>query len=64
MTRHVGWVADEFLMNNGFTIVDRGPGLVRTASRDHLVFELPPRCLCDWCPATTHENYRLLAPVS
>jgi hypothetical protein len=60
MTRHVAWVADEFLMDSGFTITDPGLGQQRTATRGHLEYELPPRCVCDWCPKPEHENYRYL----
>lgn len=58
MTRHVAWVADEYLLGQGFTITDPGPGLPRTAVRGDLEYELDPRCLCDYCPRPAHENYR------
>lgn len=58
MTRHIAWVADEFLLEQGFTITDPGPGLVRTAARGELSFELEPRCGCEYCPQPTHPNYR------
>lgn len=57
--RHIGWVADEFLLENGFTIEDPGPGQRRSATRNGLGFDLEPRCLCEYCPAPEHPNYRL-----
>lgn len=64
MTEHDGWVADEFLMEHGFTITDPGPGCPRKATRGDLVYELSPRCLCPWCPAPDHTNYRYVVPAT
>lgn len=64
MTVHIAWVADEFLLRQGFTITDPGPGLARTAVRGRLSFELEPRCVCDWCPAPEHPNYRYVVGAS
>lgn len=64
MTRHVGWVADEFLMGQGFVITDPGPGLPRHAARGHLSFELEPRCRCEYCPAPNNPNYRIAASAA
>lgn len=58
MTRHIAWVADEFLLDHGFTITDPGPGCRRTATRDGLSFVLEPACLCEYCPPMRHPNYR------
>lgn len=58
MTEHPGWVADEFLMNQGFTITDPGPGRERAAVRGELVYPLEPRCSCECCPTPNHPNYR------
>jgi len=64
MTEHVAWVADEFLLNEGFTIEDPGPGCRRTATRRGLSFDLEPRCRCEYCPPTpTHPRYRYRAEV-
>lgn len=64
MTRHVAWVADEFLMERGFTITDPGPGRPRSAVRGDLEYQLDPRCPCDYCPTPTHPNYRYQIGVS
>lgn len=61
MTRHVAWVADEFLLERGFTITDPGPGRHRTASRGEMLFGLAPRCECEYCPEPNHPNYRCIA---
>jgi len=60
---HIGWAADEFLLAQGFTIVDPGPGKPRTASRGDLEFGLEPRCGCDWCPVPDHPNYQHTSAV-
>ena len=57
MTRHIGWVSDLFLLEQGFTIADPGPGLPRRAFRGAIVLDLEPACRCEYCPPHEHPNY-------
>lgn len=61
MTRHIGWAADEFLLEQGFTIIDPGPGCSRIATRRGMSFDLEPRCCCEFCPSSRHRRYRYVS---
>jgi hypothetical protein len=60
MTEHTAWIADAFLLGEGFVIIDPGPDQRRTATRRGLSFDLEPLCRCPYCPAPTSRRYRRL----
>lgn len=64
MLTHIAFLADEFLLEQGFTIVDPGPGLPRTATRGELRYEIEPRCRCTYCPEHANPNYVRLKPAA
>lgn len=64
MTVCLAYAADEYLLEQGFTITDPGPGQPRTAERAGLVLDLQPRCLCEHCPESEHPRYLRVVEVA
>lgn len=55
------WLADDFLLRQGWTITDPGNGAIRTVERDGRTLSLGPACSC--CPPRTEPNYRTVLPL-
>ncbi len=55
------WLADDFLLRQGWTITDPGHGAARAIERDGRVFSLDPACTC--CPTRTEPNYHKAPPL-
>lgn len=49
------WLADDFLVRNGFAITDPGNGMPRVAARRGITFPLDPKCRCVHCSALSES---------
>lgn len=51
------WLADVFLLSQGYVITDPGPGRRRSIERDGQRYDAEPQCNCPDCPPHLHPNY-------
>ncbi|MFG1872179.1 hypothetical protein [Micromonospora arborensis] len=51
------WLADDFLLSQGYVITDPGPGQRRVIERDGRRYDVVPACECPDCPSHLHGNY-------